>query len=107
MRLLQTFTLSADHHQQIRQLWNREYPERLKHDTDTSFAEYLQPLDNPRHMLLINDRDEVQGWLFVFERSGQDWFSMISRSYPARYGRRHCVAAHRQNTAQPAERMGN
>lgn len=58
-------------------LWNREYPNQLKHDQLTDLEQYLDQLTDPYHYLYTNDTDDILGWAFKFARDGEKWFAVI------------------------------
>ncbi len=61
----------------ILQLWNREYPSLIQLSGLESLEEYFSRLLSRYHLLLVDDRGHIKGWLFLFERDGETWFAMI------------------------------
>lgn len=88
MKLCETRELNQDQVEALHQLWNNEYPERLKHASAEEFGNYLNALENKYHLLLINGQAKIQGWCFSFERDGAPWFAIIvsSQSQGQGYG---------------------
>ena len=58
-------------------LWNTEYPINLKHSGVDSFDAYLSALKKKRHLLIVNDQNDVLGWYMDFDRDEERWFVMI------------------------------
>ena len=65
--------------EQLLQLWNREFPERLAYGALADLDRYLDQLNDARHLLLL-DQDSLLGWYCDFQREGQLWFVMILSS---------------------------
>lgn len=88
-------TLSPDEHEQVRRIWNDEYPESLHLETARNFDTYLEKLTERLHYLVV-EKDRVVGWAMTFRRdtdehavsSGQmpRWFAMILDSSIHRTG---------------------
>jgi len=86
MNLVETRLLSTAAKEQVRLLWNREYPLALEHKNLSDLDNYLNALQNPRHYLLENDPHGLAGWAFAFERDGSTWFAIIISSPYKRSG---------------------
>ncbi|HEY8562137.1 MAG TPA: GNAT family N-acetyltransferase [Pyrinomonadaceae bacterium] len=77
MKITRTVNLSSEQKQRIVELWNNEYPVRLRHSGTASLDEYLSKLGNPEHYLLTDDAGNIKGWLACFVRDEEKWFAMI------------------------------
>ncbi|MCV9929675.1 hypothetical protein OIU83_18580 [Flavobacterium sp. LS1R49] len=77
MTIVQVEVLSLEQNNSLLQLWNNEYPEKLKYNTIKDFDLYLNGLSNLKHHLLIDGRNKIKGWAFTFFRDDEDWFAII------------------------------
>ena len=68
--------LNTAQKEDIRRIWNQEYPHQFVHPDLASLEGYLQKLGKPIHFL-ITEADQIQGWLVTFNRDGARWFSII------------------------------
>lgn len=59
------------------ELWNTEYPEKIKHTSLAEFELYLTDLQQLSHFLLLDDLANILGWAFSFERNNENWFVII------------------------------
>jgi alpha-D-ribose 1-methylphosphonate 5-triphosphate synthase subunit PhnI len=75
--IIQTNVLDQQVKQQVLDLWNSEYPEKLAHNSLTEFDNYLQNLTNLKHFLLSNDTNFIFGWALTFDRENEKWFAII------------------------------
>lgn len=80
MNFIKTNILTKNQKEQIIDLWNNEYPEKLKHQSLESFDIYLRNLNEQSHILLIDNKQRVNGWYFDFIRENEKWFAMILNS---------------------------
>jgi len=80
MKIIKKEILSAGEKDILRELWNNEYPEKLKCKTVADFELYLNGLSNTKHYLLLDESNEIIGWTFTFLREGEDWFAIILNS---------------------------
>ncbi|XRE42856.1 hypothetical protein ACIVBQ_001060 [Tenacibaculum discolor] len=71
-----TNKLSTFYKEQVRLLWNREYPYVIKQKSIEDFNQYLGSLKNKNHLLVI-ENSRVLGWCCDFIREGECWFAMI------------------------------
>jgi hypothetical protein len=55
MKITNTLQLSQEQKEQILQLWNNEYPEKLAYKSIDGFENYLEKLNEVDHFLLMND----------------------------------------------------
>lgn len=74
-----TETISPDEAQKsaLLELWNREYPLKLKHKTLLDLEIFLDTLKESRHYFLFSESAEIMGWGSVFTRDNDRWFAMI------------------------------
>ena len=77
MKITNTHQLSQEQKEQILQLWNNEYPEKLAYKSIDGFENYLEKLNDVNHFLLMNDDEKIQGWAITFERENETWFAII------------------------------
>jgi len=77
MKITNTHQLNQEQKEQILQLWNNEYPEKLAYKSIDGFENYLEKLNEVNHFLLMNDDEKIQGWAITFEREGDTWFAII------------------------------
>lgn len=77
LRIIKTSNLDEQEKNQLLKLWNNEYPEKLSHRNLIEFNEYLQKLNNLKHLLLIDELNIIVGWAFSFFRDNERWFAII------------------------------
>jgi GNAT superfamily N-acetyltransferase len=77
MKIVETEVLSAEQKKSLCQLWNNEYPSKLRYNKKEEFDVYLNGLSNTKHYLLIDDTDKIKGWAFTFLRVDEVWFAII------------------------------
>lgn len=77
MKITNTNQLNLEQKEQILQLWNNEYPEKLAYKNIDGFENYLEKLNEVNHFLLLNDDEKIQGWAITFERDNETWFAII------------------------------
>ncbi len=65
---------------QICQLWNQEYPKRLKFQDLEAFTSYLNKLKIKKQYVIYLQEERIRGWAFVFERDNKTWFAIILAS---------------------------
>ncbi|ALW84955.1 hypothetical protein AUC43_07530 [Hymenobacter sedentarius] len=104
MNLLQTTTLTLAQQEQVRQLWNQEYPCQLSFAESNDFEDWLAKLTNARHLLLVRETGGVRGWLTVFQREKAPWFVLLVDS--AVHGRGHGTILLDRAKAQETELNG-
>ncbi len=75
--IIETFELNPQSKQQVFELWNNEYPEKLSYNSLTEFDNYLQNLTKLKHFLLTNETDDILGWALTFHRDNEKWFAII------------------------------
>lgn len=63
--------------QQVLDLWNNEYPEKLTYNSLIEFNQYLKNLHNIKHYLLTDQIGLISGWALTFEREQEKWFAII------------------------------
>lgn len=74
-------TLSATQKEQVRAIWNAEYPSGLVLPTPEDFDAYLSKSTEHKHFLLCTIEGDLKGWGCTFQRDNARWFAMIlSRS---------------------------
>ncbi|MXV50639.1 hypothetical protein GS399_06610 [Pedobacter sp. HMF7647] len=86
MQIHYTSSLYDQQLEEIRLLWNSEYPESLVHPDGNSFREYLNTLIEPSHYLLSDEFGQLKGWAVTFTRDESKWFALILDSSIHRKG---------------------
>ena len=79
MEVVHFLMLSDEQKEQLRLLWNKEYPASIAHNTLESLENYLNNLKDLNHYLLV-DNETIFGWYFDFEREGERQFAIIISS---------------------------
>ena len=69
--------LQDSHTRDLMRIWNSEYPRQIAYSTLSEVREYLDNLREPRHRILLDDKDQLKAWFCVFERDAMPWFAMI------------------------------
>lgn len=77
MNFKETDKLSREQKLQILEIWNREYPVKVAFSSLAEFEEYLQNLDDKRHVLVCGEEGIIQGWLVHFIRDDERFFTLI------------------------------
>ena len=77
MEYIFTKILNKTQKEQLRILWNREYPVNIAHHNLQDFESYLEDLSDQRHILIADHYKMVKGWYFDFLREHERWFAMI------------------------------
>lgn len=73
MEIIRTKLLTELQAAQIRQLWNDEYPVRLKN----RFGMLLEGVKNDEHYLIEDEHKKVQAWAVSFEKENETRFSIL------------------------------
>ena len=77
MEILQTSKLTKEQLTCVLKLWNSEYPSQIVYSNGQDFENFIAGMKNARHFTITDDAANVEGWLCIFERNNEDWFSMI------------------------------
>lgn len=77
MRIEEFKTLDPTQRKNLLELWNNEYPEKLTYHNLSDFEEYLQNLNETRHLFLLENQNEIRGWASAFTRDHERWFVII------------------------------
>jgi len=77
MKITTTHQLNLVQKEQVLQLWNNEYPEKLAYKNMAGFESYLEKLNEVKHFLLANNDEKIQGWAITFKRENETWFAII------------------------------
>jgi len=77
MKITTTHQLNLVQKEQVLQLWNNEYPEKLTYKNMAGFESYLEKLNEVKHFLLANNDEKIQGWAITFKRENETWFAII------------------------------
>ena len=86
MKFLELNSLTKIKLNQIRNLWNNEYPKILNQKSINDLEDYLSNLQDQHHVLIENKEGEIKGWLFDFVRDNERWFVLILDSSIQRKG---------------------
>ena len=86
MEFVKTSKLSKLQKQEICDLWNNEYPEKLNYKALFEFEQYLRSLENPSHVIMLDENQKIKGWYFDFYRDDEKWFVLILNSKCQRKG---------------------
>lgn len=77
MKITKQIELNDTQKEQIFELWNNEYPEKLTYNSIAYFENYLNKLTEQNHYLLLDKNDEINGWATTFTRESEKWFAII------------------------------
>lgn len=77
MKLITRYSLSLSQKERILHLWNEAFTAGVSYGSIDDFETYLGKWERPHHILLLDEQGEVQGWIFIFDRDGGRWFSML------------------------------
>lgn len=77
---LQTTTPDAAQLEGIFNLWNAEYPVKIKHESIDDTRKFLSPLGDQQHTFVLNVDSTIVGWFCVFTRDDARWFVIILHS---------------------------
>lgn len=75
--IIQTNKLNEQAKQQVLDLWNNEYPEKLAYNSLSEFDNYLNSLHSLKHFLLTDEINLILGWALTFNRDHEKWFVII------------------------------
>ena len=70
----------------VRTLWNHEYPKSVALKTPQDLTDYLDKLEDQKHILAFDKNDVIIGWFFGFIREDERWFAIIVNSNKHRKG---------------------
>ena len=77
MQFIKTSKLSKSQKQEICDLWNNEYPEKLNYRNLADFENYLKNLSKQSHIIMVDKDQNIKGWYFDFIRENEKWFAII------------------------------
>ena len=77
MEFITLTELSKTDKEEILDLWNNEYPEKLNYQTISEFENYLENLTEQSHILMRSENQSIKGWYFDFIRENEKWFAII------------------------------
>lgn len=80
MKILKTSILTNEQKLFILELWNKEYPAQLKHESLASLENYFASINGTHHLFLMDASNKPKGWFFQFQRDNEPWFAMILSS---------------------------
>jgi len=77
MQIIKLTQLNETQKEQIFDLWNTEYPEKLVYHSMADFESYLSRLTEQNHYVLSDTNDKIKGWAITFIRENEKWFAII------------------------------
>lgn len=77
MQIIKLTQLNETQKEQIFDLWNTEYPEKLVYHSIADFERYMNKLSDQNHYVLLGTNDEIKGWAITFIRENEKWFAII------------------------------
>lgn len=77
IEIKRTEHLTEKQKKNILTLWNEEYPEALRLSDVNAFDVYLEGLSDKHHLLVVDDKADVVGWLIGFIRDNERCFAML------------------------------
>ncbi|WP_339608751.1 GNAT family N-acetyltransferase [uncultured Roseivirga sp.] len=77
MKVIQTNQLTTHQKERVTALWNAEYPASLSYNSIAGFDEFLDKIEQLKHYILSDNGQNIVGWLLVFIRDEEIWFSVI------------------------------
>ncbi len=88
LKIINAVELTVRQKEQVCDLWNEEYPSQLAIQPG-QFDIYLQQPTQHHHFLIQDEKENIIGWAYVFDRDGDRWFSIIidNRHQNKGYGR--------------------
>ena len=100
MEWLITNSLNHLQKEQVRDLWNREYPIGIAHRTSDAFQKQLDKWEDKAYILLIDENSAIKGWMCLFTRDESRWFSLLISEDIQRngWGKRFLEKAREQET---------
>lgn len=76
MQFSEKKVLSLEEKEQIRAIWNNEYPISIAHPTLESFENYLSSLEYTNHFI-ATESASIVAWGVTFDRENEHWFALI------------------------------
>lgn len=76
LKIISQPNLNDHQKQQALQLWNSEYPAKLQKADVNALDDFLEPLGDKTHFLLI-ENEEILGWACTFLRDNARWFFIM------------------------------
>lgn len=77
MQIITRFSLSQSQKNSLYHLWNHEFTRGVKYDHPHELEAYLTKWEHPVHLVILDDHENLLGWMFIFDREGERWFSML------------------------------
>lgn len=77
MKIIKQTELNEKQKEQLLDLWNSEYPEKLAYQAIEDLEKYLENLIEKTQYLLINEEGILKGWAITFTRENEKWFAII------------------------------
>lgn len=71
-------TLNNLQKQAVLKLWNQVYPVELGHKSLEEFeTKFFKTINKEWHILLLDNKNNIKGWLVVFNRENERWFAIL------------------------------
>lgn len=80
MQYIHTNSLNNDQKEQIRNLWNQEYPVNISFEAIEDFENYLSKLEHQNHIIVENEKKMIIAWYADFIRQEERYFVIIVSS---------------------------
>lgn len=77
MKVVQQNSFSEKEKETLWQLRNDEYPIQFGHETLHEFQTYFSTISEMENYLLIDSKNEIQGWAYTFFRDNEIWFAIM------------------------------
>lgn len=77
LQITPTTELTEQTKNQLFELWNAEYPEKICYASLAELELYLQKLSHLKHLFLLDKEENILGWAYAFDRENERWFAII------------------------------
>ncbi|MFD2942257.1 hypothetical protein [Flavobacterium notoginsengisoli] len=77
MKVVHQNSFSENEKETLWQLRNNEYPIQFGHETFQEFDAYINSISEMDNYLLIDSKNEIQGWAYTFFRDSEIWFAIM------------------------------
>lgn len=86
MKIITSPHLTDLQKESVYKLWNDEYPQKLQYNHISEFEKYLNCLNDLRHYLLFDNKENIIAWAATFIRKDEKHFALIVNSIMHGYG---------------------
>lgn len=77
MKVVYQNSFSEKEKETLWQLRNNEYPSQLGHGTFQEFDVYINSISEMYNYLLVDSKNDIQGWAYTFLRDDEIWFAIM------------------------------